>query len=38
MLLQRAWIVTIVMNIAIYDSYYKWKRFEKIVGTALYKL
>ena len=32
----RAWIVTMVMNIAIYDSCNKWKRFEKIVSTALY--
>ena len=34
----RAWIVTIVMNIAIYDSCYKWKRFQKIVSIALYSL
>ena len=35
-----AWIVTIVMNITIYDSFYKWKRFVKIVSTApvLYSL
>ena len=31
MSLHRAWIVTMVMNIAIYDSDFKWKRFEKIV-------
>ena len=36
-----AWIVTIVMNTkTIYDSFYKWKRFVKIVSTApvLYSL
>ena len=31
-----ALIVTMVMNITIYDSYYKWKKFIKIVSTALY--
>ena len=31
-----ALIVTMVMNITIYDSYYKRKRFNKIVSTALY--
>ena len=35
-----AWIVTMVMYITIYDSFYKWKRFVKIVSTApvLYSL
>ena len=30
-----AWIVTMVMNITIYDSFYKWERFVKAVSTAL---
>ena len=31
----QAWIVTMVMNITIYDSFYKWERFVKVVSTAL---
>ena len=34
MSLHRAWIVTMVMNIAIYDSYYKWKRSTSFPGFS----